>query len=56
MMAILFIVGVLTIFGVLVISAVETRRMRGGQSDLITSLLDKKAEKSKNRGVDALRL
>ena len=56
MMAIFFIIGVLTIFGVLAISAIETRRMKSGQSDIITSLLENKTDKSKNKGIDTLRL
>jgi hypothetical protein len=50
MMAILFIVGVITIFGVLIIGAVETKRMREGRPDIITSILEKKAEGPKNKG------
>jgi len=52
---ILVIVGIVTIFGVLIIGAVEIRRMGKGQPDMITSLLEKKADKSKNKGIDILR-
>ena len=46
MMAVLFIIGVITILGVLVVSAVEIRRVKKGQPDIITSLLHRKTDKS----------
>jgi hypothetical protein len=45
---ILVIVGIVTIFGVLIIGAFEIRRMGKGQPDIISSILEKdenKAEK-----------
>jgi hypothetical protein len=50
MMAIFFIIGVITIFGVLIVSAVETKRIKRGQPDIITSLIEKKADKSSKQG------
>jgi len=43
---ILVIVGVVTIFGVLIIGAVETRRVQKGQPDIISSLLKKRDNKA----------
>jgi len=44
---ILVIVGVVTIFGVLIIGAVEIRRMGKGQPDIISSVLQKRGDKAK---------
>ena len=48
-MAVLVIIGVVTVFGVLVISVIETKRMQEGRPDIISGILEKnknnKAEK-----------
>ncbi len=56
MMAILVIIGVVTIFGTFIIGAIETRRTEKGQPDIITSLFKKKDDKSQQKAVDTLRL
>jgi hypothetical protein len=44
--SILVIVGILTIFGVLIAGAVEARRMENGRPDIISSVLKKKEDKA----------
>jgi hypothetical protein len=42
---ILVIIGIVTIFGVLIIGAVEIRRMGKGQPDIISGILGKRSNK-----------
>jgi len=46
MMVALVIVGVVTIIGVLIIGAIETRRMEEGQPSIISSISKKKGDKA----------
>jgi hypothetical protein len=43
--SILVIVGILTIFGVLILGALEARRTEKGQPDIITSIFKSKDDK-----------
>ncbi|MDD5326337.1 MAG: hypothetical protein PHY02_00810 [Phycisphaerae bacterium] len=45
----LIIVGTLTIIGVAVIAAIETKRMEKGQSSLISNLSKKKDDKAEEK-------
>jgi hypothetical protein len=42
----LVIIGAVTIFGVVIIAAIETRRMEKGQSSIISSISKKKSDKA----------
>lgn len=46
---ILVIVGFVTIFGILIIGAIETRRVQKGQPDIISSILKKGAGKAQKK-------
>ncbi|MFZ0034993.1 MAG: hypothetical protein WAK60_08420 [Sedimentisphaerales bacterium] len=46
MMVVLMVVGVVTIFGVLIIVAIETRRMEKGKPSIILSISKKKSDEA----------
>ncbi len=56
MFLILVIVGIVTILGVLIVGAIEARRMENEQPNIITSIFKNKDDKSQKKAADTLRL
>jgi hypothetical protein len=54
--SILVTVGIVTIFGVLILGALEARRMENKQPDIITSAFKNKDDKSQQKPADTLRV